>query len=232
MDWIRIHAFELDCIVGVWPHERVREQRLRLDLALGLDTRQAARSGRIAQTVRYDIVANQLAAMLHFRKYQLLEVAAEELAATLLAIHGAVECVRLRLEKPGALEGKAAAASVEIERRAADFAPSQWNESTTRGEMWLTTRSAVLGIQRLQTGASLQVDARSVRLLALVADGALISKMGRLEAGAALLEPSSGPLPSADRSPCAGASRWAAGSAGAVVFVCSELPEVNERQDV
>ncbi len=84
MDLVRITSLELDCIVGIRAYERRREQRVRLDLALGVDARRAGRSGRIVQTVDYDLVAAHLIAMLRFRRYQLIEMAAEELCAMLL----------------------------------------------------------------------------------------------------------------------------------------------------
>ena len=64
MDTIRIDALELDCIVGLRPLEREREQRVRLDLALGLDLSAAGKSGRIAQTLDYDEIAEEVVAQL------------------------------------------------------------------------------------------------------------------------------------------------------------------------
>jgi 7,8-dihydroneopterin aldolase/epimerase/oxygenase len=121
MGLIRIHELELDCIVGIRPDERLRAQRLRLDVEVGVDTRQAARTGRIATTVDWNRAAQQLSVLLRFRRYRLLEVAAEELSAMLLGVYAHPSSVRLRLEKPGALEGRARAASVEVFRQRSDF---------------------------------------------------------------------------------------------------------------
>ncbi|MBM4363174.1 MAG: dihydroneopterin aldolase, partial [Deltaproteobacteria bacterium] len=75
MDLIRIRGLEFDCIVGLRPHEREREQRVHLDLALGLDLSPAGRQGRIALTCDYDEIATEVMAMLRFRRYQLIEMA-------------------------------------------------------------------------------------------------------------------------------------------------------------
>jgi dihydroneopterin aldolase len=210
MDWIRIHGFELDCILGIWPHERVREQRVRLELSLGVDTRRAARSGRVGHTVRYDVVANQLAGMLHFRRYQLIEVAAEELAATLLALHPVIQRVRLRIEKPKALEGKALAASVTIERARVDFPIRAFTLGAVGGDCWLTTRSSELSLQRLPEGGEVAYPPNSPRALLIGVTGVLRGDKAQLEPGDCLAQE------------VATAAPLRAGSGGAEVFVCAE----------
>src|SRR5690606_6204717 len=112
MDTVRIHGLELDCIVGLRPEERISAQRVLVDVAMGLDTREAGRSGRIAATLDYDRVARDVTALLQFRRYRLIEVATEELALMILSAYPLAEWVELRLEKPGALSGRARAASV------------------------------------------------------------------------------------------------------------------------
>lgn len=116
MDTIRIEGLELRCIVGVRSYERRREQPLRVDVRLGLDLSSAGRSGYIQDTADYSQVADEVTALLRFREYRLLEVAAEEAAAMLLASHPAVQEVGIRLDKPQALAGRARGASVEISR--------------------------------------------------------------------------------------------------------------------
>ncbi len=116
MDVIRIEGLELRCIVGVRSYERRREQPLRIDVRLGLDLSSAGRSGYIHDTADYAQVADEVTALLRFREYRLLEVAAEEAAAMLLASHPAVQEVGIRLDKPQALAGRARGASVEVSR--------------------------------------------------------------------------------------------------------------------
>jgi FolB domain-containing protein len=90
MDVVRIHRLELDCIVGIRPQEREHRQRVRLDIALHADLSQAGRLGRISLTADYDRVAHEVTALLGFRHYHLIEMAAEEVAAMLLGIHSCV----------------------------------------------------------------------------------------------------------------------------------------------
>ena len=87
MDLIRVVGLELRCIVGVRSYERRREQPLRVDIALGLDLSTAGRSGLIGDSVDYSEVADGITALLRFREYRLLEVAAEEASALLFAAY-------------------------------------------------------------------------------------------------------------------------------------------------
>lgn len=174
MDLIRIRGLEFDCIVGLRPHEREREQRVHLDLTLGLDLSPAGRQGRIALTCDYDEIATEVMAMLRFRRYQLIEMATEELAAMLLGVHPALEHVEIRLDKPAALDGRARAASVEIRRTRADFPPEvALLAAGGTVETLLSTRDARLLRVSLPPGASLGREAApGTELLEWLVDGA------------------------------------------------------------
>src|SRR5690606_5802324 len=56
-----------------------------------------------------------------FRRYRLLEMAAEELSAMIFGVHPSVEGLTLQLTKPRALEGRAASASIRVSRRPEDY---------------------------------------------------------------------------------------------------------------
>jgi dihydroneopterin aldolase len=116
MDTIRISRLELSCIVGVRPAERRRRQRIRVTMELDLDLSKAGQSGRIGHTVDYSIVADEVAFLLEFREYRLIEMATEEIAAMVLGLHPHVDRAHVTLEKPEALRGRAAHAAVSISR--------------------------------------------------------------------------------------------------------------------
>lgn len=134
MDIIRIDGLEVDCIVGLHPAERRREQRISIDLALQLDLSKAGATGRISDTWDYDEIADGVTELLRFREYNLIEVAATEIAAMLLGLRDELENVNVRIDKPGALPGRARAASIEITRDrsaldgARDEHPFGWTE--------------------------------------------------------------------------------------------------------
>ena len=123
-DRIAIRGLEVDCVVGVYPHERDVLQPLIVDVELGLDTEPAAASERVQATVDYALTAEQIAFLLRSCRFRLLETAAHALARTLLAPpapgerRAAVRDLMLRLTKPGALGGRAVP-SLEIRRNAA-----------------------------------------------------------------------------------------------------------------
>jgi len=155
MDLIRIAGLELDCIVGIRPFEREREQRVHLDIALGMDLSKAGRAGRIALTCDYSEVADEVIAMLRFRRYHLIEMATEEVAAMLLGTHPDVEMVEVRLDKPGALDGRARVASVEIRRTRAVYPVATRHGAAAKKETLLETREAGLYLLRVEPGERL-----------------------------------------------------------------------------
>jgi FolB domain-containing protein len=144
MDLIRIRGLEIDCIVGINPHERERNQRVHLDVAFGLDLSPAGRSGRIGLTCNYDEIATEIIAVLKFRRFHLIEMATEELAAMLLGTYPTLELVEIRLDKPAALDGRARAASIEIQRSRAAFPPTKRATDFGWVESLLETRDASL----------------------------------------------------------------------------------------
>ncbi|MEM6995056.1 MAG: dihydroneopterin aldolase [Myxococcota bacterium] len=151
-DSIEIDALQLDCIVGVRPEERDAEQTIVVDLKVGLDLHPAGRSSRIAETVDYDHATRQIAALLKFRRYWLIENAAEECAAMLFGVYPMVDTVELRIAKPRALVGRAAAAAVRIARTREDYV--RGHETTAWGEVeiLLETRDAGLYLLHVDGG--------------------------------------------------------------------------------
>ena len=84
-DVIRIQGLRVDCVVGVYPHERHRVQPLEVDVAMTLDTRRAGQRERLAHTVDYAATANQIAFLLRSCRFYMLETAARALTRLLLA---------------------------------------------------------------------------------------------------------------------------------------------------
>jgi FolB domain-containing protein len=181
-DVVRIHRLELDCIVDIRPQEREHRQRVRLDIALHADLARAGRTGRISFTADYDQVAHEVAALLGFRNYHLIEMAAEEVAAMLLGIHAGVHRVDVRIEKPGALEGRARAASIEVRRTRHDFPVSALGAAHGRRDVLLETREAQLELLGIEPGESAESGPGfAARALCWVVQGEVETEQGRLE---------------------------------------------------
>ncbi len=123
LDTLRIAGLVVDCVVGVYPHERNASQPLQVDLEMRLNTEAAALSERVSSTVNYASVAAQLVFLLRSCRFRLLETAAHALSRYLLSPPGPgerraqVDQLRLTLTKPGALRGFAAP-SLDITRDA------------------------------------------------------------------------------------------------------------------
>jgi dihydroneopterin aldolase len=120
-DRILISGLHTEAHIGVSEAERAQPMMLRLDVELGLSLRQAGQSDRLADTVDYAAVAEQLRAWCAASRCRLLEALAETLAARLLAAFP-VSWVRLTLCKEAILDG--ATAGIVIVRGAAAATPS------------------------------------------------------------------------------------------------------------
>lgn len=176
MDSVEIRGLYCRCIIGIRTRERRLRQPVRIDVSLALDLERAGKSGRIAHTVDYARAASELIALLQFRCYWLLEVAAEECAGWLFAAHPAIQAVSLHLTKPQALAGQAESGGVRVTRKRP---PEVVRRPTDFGfvQPQLETSDASISLVGLAPGAS-------VALEALGAKNALVLPLSsRLESG-------------------------------------------------
>lgn len=173
-DTIAICGLQVDCIIGVHAHERDDPQPLGVDLELGLDLRKPGRTGRIADTCDYAQVATEIGAMLRFRRYQLLEAAAEEICAMVLGLHPEVETASIRLSKPRALTGIADAAMVGVQRTRADYPRRFESSKFGQVEILLETREAGLYLLHVEPGKAIPAHHHQVmRELEWIVEGEL-----------------------------------------------------------
>jgi 7,8-dihydroneopterin aldolase/epimerase/oxygenase len=105
----------VDCIVGIYPHERVATQTVLLDIELDYDFSAPAASDAIADAVDYDGVAASVTDLLQTARFQLIETMAERAAALLLARVPVATAVRIEVRKPAAVPA-AACSFVRVER--------------------------------------------------------------------------------------------------------------------
>ena len=105
----------VDCIVGIYPHERANTQTVMLDIELDYDFAPAAGSDAIPDAVDYDRVAASVTELIQARRFQLIETMAEQSAAMLLDRLPAVRAVRLVIRKPAAVPA-AECSFVRVER--------------------------------------------------------------------------------------------------------------------
>ena len=114
-DLIRIEGLQFECIIGVYPNERVTPQPLRLEIELACDTRKAAASGDLRDTVDYGMIAERVETHIKEARFFLLETLAEETVRLIMQLCS-TQSVRLTVRKPAAI-AHAEAAAITIYRR-------------------------------------------------------------------------------------------------------------------
>lgn len=160
-DLIRVHGLEVQCILGTYPQERQESQPIVVHLTLESDLGEAGRTGRLSRTVDYDRLSHEVAALLAFREYRLLETAAEECCAMVLGIHTLVSSVKIRIEKPRALAGRAVGASVEFFRTRSDYAIVRERCGESFRTLLLETQEGRLELWNLDSGGVVTETPRS-----------------------------------------------------------------------
>ena len=106
---------------GVFEHERHEGQAFVIDLTLGLDTRPAAKSDDLRDTVDYGTLVDQVKATVQSDPVDLIETLAERVAQVCLS-GGRVEWVRVTVHKPDApIDAVFADVALTIRRDAKDI---------------------------------------------------------------------------------------------------------------
>ncbi len=104
-DAIFIRRLSADTIIGVNDWERQQTQTLWLSLTLQLDTRAAASSNSVVDTLDYAAVAEFVRDYLQAHSHRLIETLANSLCSLLLQRHSGLSAVTLTVEKPDAVAG-------------------------------------------------------------------------------------------------------------------------------
>ncbi|MEE2787470.1 MAG: dihydroneopterin aldolase [Myxococcota bacterium] len=86
MKRVRLHVdnLEVDCIIGVWEHERTAPQKVCVDLWVDVDGTAAATSDALTDTVDYTWLAQSVTFILKTGHFRLLEAASMALHRWLL----------------------------------------------------------------------------------------------------------------------------------------------------
>ncbi|HET6398720.1 MAG TPA: dihydroneopterin aldolase, partial [Candidatus Thermoplasmatota archaeon] len=113
-DRILVRDLEVECIIGTQPKERDRPQRVCINLEVHCDTRAAASSDDIRQTLDYKRLKDRLLQEVGRSRHELLETLAQHVASLVLE-DAAAQAVDVTVDKPGALTG-ARSVAVRIRR--------------------------------------------------------------------------------------------------------------------
>ncbi|TJY59879.1 dihydroneopterin aldolase [Sinimarinibacterium sp. CAU 1509] len=120
MDTVFLQGLEVEAIIGVYGWERQLPRPLIFDLALGVNTREAASSDHVRDAVDYAAVAERVSAITRELQPALLETLVETIARRLFD-EFPIQQLQISVNKPGAV-AKVKAVGVRIERRREDYA--------------------------------------------------------------------------------------------------------------
>ena len=73
---LRLVGHDVDCIIGVWAHEKQRTQRVGLELELRFDSERACQSDDLSDTINYAQLLETSSFILCNGRFDLLETAA------------------------------------------------------------------------------------------------------------------------------------------------------------
>ena len=125
-DCIRLTGMVLDCIIGIYPSERLRRQPLSADVALYLSTKECGYDVNLSASVDYAKIVGEIRFLIETCRFHFLETAAEALCAYLTAPpqrnpqRAQIDEVSIKLSKPQALMN-GVQPSVEIKRKLASY---------------------------------------------------------------------------------------------------------------
>lgn len=103
-DTIFLHDLRIKTIVGIWEWERRIRQTVSIDLEMGADIRNAARTDRIEDALDYKQIAKRVQQFVEDSSYRLVETLAENIATVVLREFD-VPWISVRVNKPGAIRG-------------------------------------------------------------------------------------------------------------------------------
>ncbi len=114
MDIVFIQGLEVETIIGVNAWERNIRQTLVFDLEMGCDVASPAVNDDLSLALDYSAVSRRIVEFTAENHFLLIETLAHRLSDTLIS-EFRMPWLKLRLSKPGAIEG-AVAAGVQVER--------------------------------------------------------------------------------------------------------------------
>jgi dihydroneopterin aldolase len=114
MDTVFIEQLELNIIIGVYDWEKLKPQRVLVDIAMAWDTRPAGEGDDLSLALDYKAVVDRVEELASTKPFELVETLADRIAQ-LLEDEFRVSACRLKVSKPDAIKN-AAAVGVSISR--------------------------------------------------------------------------------------------------------------------
>lgn len=115
MDKVIIKRLRVPALIGVFPEERLTPQDIFIDLEIACDSKPAALSDSVKDTVDYHAVCTRTIEYIENTSFRLVETLAENLADYILK-QFQVSWLRLRITKNAFNIPNAEAVGIQIER--------------------------------------------------------------------------------------------------------------------
>lgn len=147
-----VSNLDVECIIGVWAHEKLTPQRLGVDLSLFFDASAAGATDALSDTINYAQLTETMTFILQHAGFELLETASQMLWSYVMLAPlptqttPSVSFAEVRLTKYDALAGQTLAKIVSRGERS-DFRPKQ--EVHGWGTVDIACENENLGIYRL-----------------------------------------------------------------------------------
>ena len=103
MDKIVVSDIKVECVIGVYSHERHKKQPLIIDLELYYDFTMASTSDNLEHSINYDFITNKVYNYVSESNFQLLEALAKNIIKMLILDYSC-EKVSVNIQKPLALK--------------------------------------------------------------------------------------------------------------------------------
>ncbi len=117
MDRLVIRDLQAECVIGVHDWERIKSQRIVIDVEVRGDFSTAAESDSISDAVDYHALSEKIFDVAEESSFRLVESLASRLVAVALDYHPNVEAATVAIHKPTALTAFGdAKVSVEVTR--------------------------------------------------------------------------------------------------------------------
>lgn len=111
-DRVIIEELRIPARIGVYPHEKLQEQAIVLNIEMGLPSQTCFRSDRVEDTIDYAAVADALKRLAVSRHFNLIECLAEHVSDAVLDCFGA-SWVKVHIGKIGVIpDAKCAAVAI------------------------------------------------------------------------------------------------------------------------
>ena len=104
MDKIFIKDLEIETVIGIYEWEREVRQLISVNIEMTVDTKKAARSDKVEDSLDYKKVCKRISSLTKNLKSKLIENLAHKIAETILSEFSASKVI-VTVEKPGALRG-------------------------------------------------------------------------------------------------------------------------------